>query len=141
MMKRFVRSQLYVLVSVCFVLVFTNESFAQNRQLRKGDKAFTLFQFQKAIKSYTRVLSKRPTNYKALSQIADVYRIIGDYDNALKWYGEVVKSSECSPIQKFYYAQMLRSAEQYDSAKVYYLKYAQLVSGDPRGKRLADGID
>lgn len=109
--------------------------------MRKGDKAFSVFQFQKAIKSYTKVLSKETTDYKALSQLADVYRITGDYENAVKWYGEVVKSSECSPMQNFYYAQMLRTVQQYDSAKVYYQKYADQVSGDPRGKRLADGID
>ena len=141
MLKRFIRFPLCVFIAACFIFVWTSESSAQGRQLRKGDKAFTLFQFQKAANHYTRVLSKRPTNYKALSSIADVYRITGDYDNALKWYGEVVKSSECSPVQKFYYAQMLRTAGQYDSAKVYYQKYANLVSGDPRGKRLADGID
>lgn len=140
MLKSFIQFPICIL-TLCVIFLCTTELSAQSRQLRKGDKAFTLFQFQKAAKHYTRVLSKRPTNYKALSNIADVYRITGDYDNALKWYGEVVKSSECSPVQKFYYAQMLRTAGQYDSAKVYYQKYADLVSGDPRGKRLADGID
>jgi len=138
-MKLKLHTCLFLLTGIFFFL--SNEAFAQKRQLLKGDKAFSLFQFQKAIRIYTKVLSRRPTNYKALSQIADVYRITGDYDNALKWYGEVVKHPECSPVQKFYYAQMLRTAEQYDSAKVYYKQYAELVSGDPRGKRLADGID
>ncbi len=130
-----------MLIIITLVVCTIPDAFSQARQLRKGDKAFSLFQFDKAINSYTRVLSKRPTNYKALSQIADVYRIIGDYPNAVKWYGEVAKTSECSPVQNFHYAQMLRTAGQYDSAKVYYTKYASLISGDPRGKRLADGID
>ncbi|HXH17672.1 MAG TPA: OmpA family protein [Chitinophagales bacterium] len=138
MKKNFIRS---LLVITACLLLGAQETFSQARQLRKGDKASALFQFGKAIKFYERVLSKHPAHYKALSQLADVYRITGDYENALKWYSEIVKTPECSPVQKFYYAQMLRTAEQYDSAKVYYLKYADLVSGDPRGKRLADGID
>ncbi len=141
MQQQFVRLSFFALAAACFLFFAPNELAAQSRKLRKGDKAFALFQFDQAIKSYTKVLSKHPTNYKALSQLADVYRITGDYDNALKWYGEVVKNAESSPVQKFYYAQMLRTAGQYDSAKVYYLKYADLIPGDPRGKRLADGID
>jgi len=141
MQQQFVRSSFFSLAAACFLFFAPNELTAQSRKLLKGDKAFTLFQFDQAIKSYTKVISKHPTNYKALSQLADVYRITGDYDNALKWYGEVVRSPECLPVQKFYYAQMLRASAQYDSAKVYYRKYAELVSGDPRGKRLAEGID
>lgn len=131
----------WMLLLAGFLFFLSEPLCAQNRALRKGDKAFMLFQFDKAIRAYTRVISRRPAHYKALSQIADVYRVIGDYDNALKWYGEVVKTPDCSPVQKFYYAQMLRTAQQYDSAKAYYLKYAELVSGDPRGRRLAKGID
>lgn len=140
-MQQFIRLSFFAFVATCFLFSTPNELTAQSRKLRKGDKAFSLFQFDKAIKTYERVISKHPTDYKALSKLADVYRITGDYDNALKWYGEVVKNAECVPIQKFYYAQMLRTAGQYDSAKVYYLKYAELASGDLRGKRLADGID
>lgn len=126
------------LLTICFS---AENASAQNRKLRKGDKALSLFQFDKAINIYTKVLSKKPENYRALSQIADIYRILGDYENAAKWYGEAVKQLQCTPMQKFYYAQMLRATGQYDSAKQYYLKYAELNPGDPRGQRLADGID
>lgn len=131
----------FILIAICGSLLLAGEASAQKRQLRKGDKAFTFFQFDKAIKSYNKVLNKRPENYQALSQIADVYRITGDYDNAVKWFGELARHPECSPVQKYYYAQMLRTVQLYDSAKIYFLQYAELVPGDPRGKRLADGID
>ncbi len=133
-------------ILVCFLLsvlmiVATSDANAQGRKLRKADKAFSLFQFEKAIKGYTKVLNKRPDNIKALGKLADVYRITGDYENALRWYAEVVSQPGHTAIQKFYYAQMLRTAQQYDEAKKYYLEYAKADSTDPRGKRLADGID
>src|SRR5688572_24430357 len=104
---------------------------AQKRALRKGEKAFDRFQFDKAIKNFTKVLEKNPDNYKAVSELAAVYRLIGDYDNGVKWYAEVVKHPEATAIEKFHYAQMLRAAGRYDEAKSYYAAYDTLAPGDP----------
>jgi len=133
--------QLLLLFSVTLTFFFSEPAFAQARKLRKADKALSLFQFDKAINRYTKIAKKHPDNYKALSSLADIYRITGDYENAVAWYGIVVKQAQCTPMQNFYYAQMLRTAEQYDSAKVYYLKYSDLAPNDSRGLRIANGMD
>lgn len=133
--------RLFFLFGFALMLCFPQHTFAQGRKLRKADKALSLFQFEKAISSYTKIVKRHPDNYKALSSLADIYRITGDYENAVAWYGIVVKQPQCTPLQKFYYAQMLRTAEQYDSAKVYYLKYSELAPNDSRGLRIADGMD
>lgn len=128
---------LFGLIAAC---LFPENAHAQGRKLRKGERAFSLFQFQKAINNYNKVIKKDPDNHKALSGLADAYRIYGDYDNAVVWYAKVVKQMQSTPLQKFYYAQMLRTQGQYDSAKVYYQKYAELAPEDSRGLRIANGM-
>src|SRR6186997_2863869 len=100
--------KIFLIAVACMLLLPAANVFAQARKLRKADKAFKLFQFDKAIKGYTKILSRHPDNYTALSKLADVYRITGDYENAAVWFGLVVKQMQSTPTQKFYYAQMLR---------------------------------
>ncbi|GIV34840.1 MAG: cell envelope biogenesis protein OmpA [Chitinophagales bacterium] len=135
--------------TLCLVIAYTcMPASAQVRQIRKGDKALSVFSFNKAIESYKKALDKKSKKkkaasyrYQALGQLANTYRIIGDYENALQYYEQLVQHPECTPLQKFYYAQMLRTAGRYEEAKKFYEEYARLAPDDPRGKRLADGID
>ena len=132
----------FILLFVLFSLLasgFTAQ--AQKRKLRKADRQFSLFQFDKAINIYNKVLKKDSSHYEGLSQLANIYRITGDYQQAEKNYARVVQTGKADSIQIFHYAQMLRCNEKYEEAKAYYLKYAELAPEDNRGARLAAGID
>lgn len=126
---------------LAIVLLFVAFSAnAQNAKLKKADRYFELFKFEKAIDQYKRYVEKNPDSYVATKRIADSYRLLGNSQEAEFWYAETIKSSEAEPIDFWHYAQTLRDNAKYTQAKVYYTKYDEKAPEDPRGKRLATAM-
>lgn len=127
-MKKFIKTIL--LVSAC---LFMSDAFAQKQS--QGDKLFASFSYPEAIESYESELQMSNRREGYISQrIAEAYRLMGDYANALAWYEKVVTFKGVDPIDYFYYARMLESNGQPDSAKVWFKKYVELIPQDSRAK-------
>lgn len=58
--------------------------------------------------------------------MADGYRVNGDFENAAKWYAQVVSMSD-KPSYKLRYAQALQAVGRYEEAKKLYLEYDALM--------------
>ncbi len=108
-------------------------------QIRQAEKLFKSYRYSLAIPYYLKIAQKAgdPDQVLAIERLADCYRFINDQLNAKAWYAKTVKYSNVDPINWFYYGQALRCAQEYDLAKEAYLKYAELVPSDPRGKEYA----
>ncbi len=119
-----------LLVIAC---LFFSEAYSQKQS--KGDELFASFSYPEAIEAYESELqvSNRREGYIA-QRIAESYRIIGDYANSLAWYEKVVTFQGVDPIDYFYYARMLESNGQPDSAEVWFKKYVDLLPKDSRAK-------
>lgn len=109
--------------------------------MKKADRYYELFKFEKAIKQYEKVLDKFPGNEVANERLAKCYRLLGKTEEAEAWYAKVVQKDDADPIQIYYYAQALRSNGKYEEAKVQYDAFAAKAPDDPRGSNLSNAMD
>ncbi len=113
-------------------------SFAATGSEKKGDQLYQLFDFVGAIKLYQSALEKEPANLSVLQKIATCHRMMNNTIEMENWYGQIVKIDSAAPINKFYYAQALRSNEKYDDALRYYNEY-KISSKDSRPLSIING--
>lgn len=131
----------YILLLLLTSLVFVPKTHAQEVRMKKADRFYDLFKFDKAIEQYKRVLAKKPGDYKALKRLGDSYRLRGNTLEAENYYAQAVKDAQADSQTVFYYAQSLRDNGKYELAKEEYNRYAKMAPGDPRGKSLASTVD
>lgn len=106
---------------------------AQSGAMNAGNRAFTKFNFQRAIDVFTRVVSKNPSNTAAMEKLADSYRLINNSVEAEKWYGALAALPNAKASNIFQYAQFLKANGKYDDAAKYYNTYAGMIPSDSRG--------
>jgi peptidoglycan-associated lipoprotein len=104
-------------------------SSCANYYFRKANKEFDNYQYSKAISDYKQVID-RSGNHEALIKLAHSYRLVNDFDNAEKYYGQVVGFAESKPINMFYYASVLMSKNNCPEAKIWLIKYLKEVPSD-----------
>ncbi|WP_258102495.1 LysM peptidoglycan-binding domain-containing protein [Marinoscillum sp. MHG1-6] len=74
-------------------------------------------QYIKAMRFYKEVLDQEPTHLGALFQMGECYRLTFDYESATHYYERVAKSKDRRfPLAKYYYAQMLKQAGEFNMA-------------------------
>ncbi|MDJ1468113.1 OmpA family protein [Xanthocytophaga flava] len=121
----------WTLLLTCFL---SYQAFSQGLGLKaQGDKAYARLKYATAIDLYEQYLQQDSTDLSVKKNLADSYRKVGDSKNAERLYGEVVTKDPNDAKSAFAYAQMLSENGKYEEAKVWYSKYQQLNSGDPRG--------
>ena len=76
---------------------------AQSGAMNAGNRAFTKFNFQRAIDVFTRVVSKNPSNTAAMEKLADSYRLINNTVEAEKWYGALAALPNAKASNIFQY--------------------------------------
>lgn len=127
-MKR--HSRYLLLIAIVFA---SQLSFAQ---MSKADRLFANFSYPQAITAYQEELQTSAKSEGYIYQrIAESYRLMGDYGNALEWYAKVVNLKGVDAINHFWYAKMLESNGNHDSAKVWFDKYVEKLPKDSRAKQ------
>ncbi|MEX2589630.1 MAG: tetratricopeptide repeat protein, partial [Chitinophagales bacterium] len=117
--------------------ISVQDSFSQKMKLNKADKKLNLFDFDKSVETYEKVLEKNPSNFEAIHGLANAYRIRGNYATAVGWYEQVVAdTANVSPKDYLHYGQCLRFVRDYEKAQQNFIKYAELAPEDPRSKLL-----
>jgi outer membrane protein OmpA-like peptidoglycan-associated protein len=86
---------------------------AQTPLIKYGDRQFHQFNFRSAIEIYKSALRKDTGSIYLKTKIADCYRLLGDPIRSEQYYAVLAKSSTADPINKYYYAQALRSNMKY----------------------------
>ncbi len=130
----------FLLLITAFLFITFSVS-AQDVKTKKADRYFELFQFEKAIELYERVIKQDPENFHALIRLADSYRLLGRPADSEFWYGSAAKHPEADSSVIFNYAQALRSNGKYNDAKEQYKRYITLAPNDTRGPELAKSMD
>lgn len=118
-------------------------------QKKKADKRFERMDYNPAIRLYSRVLEKTPTDVEAIERLAYSYRMNNDSRNAEYWYNRAIKAGPTDPEVYFYYAEALMNNEKWSDAVPWLEKYlvdrswdqvaiSRLASAQNHGKFMVD---
>tara|TARA_B100001245_G_scaffold234775_1_gene221034 strand:+ start:4128 stop:6077 length:1950 start_codon:yes stop_codon:yes gene_type:complete len=117
-------------------LLTCSSSFAQ---LKQADEDFANFKYTEAVKAYEHALKANPTKEQHIvMRLAESYRLLGDYENAEKWYAKGVAMKNTDPVNYFYYGKMLESNNKHEAAKGWFDKYIEKMPKDTRSKAYKD---
>lgn len=113
---------------------------AQNGKIKRGDKWYELMAYPAAVRKYEKGLKKN-RDLRAMERLADAYRQIGMYQEAEKWYAEVVQTSGAAPINMLHYGQMLKSNGKYSEARKWFDAYLQTGESPQVAARMKESCD
>lgn len=121
---------IYSLLSLFFIIT---TSFGQTIKIKEADLLFESYQYVDAIEAYQKIVDSKKANTHVYKQLADSYYNIFNVDEASKWYGKVVESSQDSETY-YRYAQVLKSQGNYALANQQMKVFSQMMPGDQRSK-------
>ena len=111
-------------------IVASSVCLAQNDDLVLADQYYSKFSFGKAIPLYEKVLKHEANNLKVKVKLADCYRRNNKYQEAEKWYEEIVADSSSSSQEQLLYAQVLLNLNKRDKATAQMKKYLERNPSD-----------
>jgi len=127
---------------VCFsVALFAQESESAKELKRKGVQAERSYDIESASIYFSNYLQKKPQDLKVEYKLADLYRQLGDYQNAIIHYENLTKNaSDKFPLARYYYAEMLKAKSDCENAVKEYTRFRKDYYGkkeDQKYRRLA----
>ncbi|MFN6944619.1 MAG: OmpA family protein [Cytophagaceae bacterium] len=118
-----------VLQILIICLVTTIASFAQKKktleEIALGHRYYEKGDYFMARKLYQSAIEEVPEDKLLIHRIAECYRNHLDYKNAEKWYHKSINLSSEYPMDKFWYAVMLKKNGKYEEAQK---KFGQFIS-------------
>lgn len=131
--------QMKLLSSFLLVLFLIPSLVQAQSTLKRAEKESEIGDFQKAVSSYKEVLGSDPDNLEANAGIADCYRYLNDFDNALAHYENAVAKTGVSDLTVFQYGLVLQGLGRYEQArKVFDRLAAQSAPFQTRAKQFSD---
>lgn len=91
-------------------------SFAQERNLVKGDQHYENLSYYEAIVSYESAFRKGIVDVDRMRRLAESYHHLRDMEGAALWYGKIVKTDQATSGDKIRYAEALRANGRYEDA-------------------------
>lgn len=135
-MKIQIKPMLILFMAVLFQGAILSEGYAQSSTedptLKRGVNAYNSLEYVAAVKELKKVLKKDSNNVKAQELIADSYRKLRNYEEALYWYQQLSKQKPLKPEWALHYAEALANKEHYEDAERWYRKYLSMVPIDRR---------
>ena len=125
------RKKKYYLLLLLSLLVGINSLEAQNLRLKKADKYYHEFSYDKAIKAYEKIANKNADIYRNL---AKSYLMLGDIDKSEENYSLLMSTGKYKPEDVYDYASVLLINKKYDEAANWMQKFAKLKPEDSRAK-------
>ncbi len=120
---------LFIFLSISLI---GSRSYAQKNDMQKADRYFDLNMFKDAIPFYLEASKqgKSVEKEKALLQLANCYRIIGEFEEAEKTYQKILKNKKTPASSYFDYGLALKASSKYLEAITVFEKYRSKVPAD-----------
>src|ERR1035437_5835010 len=124
------------------VMLYSGNIVIAQKYLAKGNKYFDRNMFQEAITNYQLELDKGKGKNKdtALLQLADCYRLTGQFELAEDTYKKISKKKK-NAKNVLNYALSLKGSSKYAEASEQFKLYAKMNPGDPMGKVYINSCD
>ncbi|WP_281633128.1 OmpA family protein [Flavobacterium luteolum] len=105
----------------------------QNMQMKKGDKDYNRYAYVDAVKVFERVYERGYKSADMLKKLGNAYYYKADYQNAVKWYGELFSMPDAKEGEYYYrYAQSLKAVQNYAKADEMLQEFYKNDSQDKR---------
>ena len=129
-MKQMIRLPI-LLLAIFIVGAFGHESRAQ---MALGDKMYKIQQYFVAIDYYKKAIKNKDEKGKATFQVAQCYRLMNDYRQAVSWYARAEKAGFKEPELYAQHAFVLRALDRFDEATEQYALHLEAAPDDARVK-------
>ncbi|WP_282079275.1 OmpA family protein [Aquimarina algiphila] len=126
-----------------FLFFVSNTLISQEKKMQKAKSQYDRYQYIDAQQTYLKVVKKGYRSADLFMNLGDSYYFNSQFEEALKWYGELVDSypDQVEPEYYFRYAQTLKSVERYTDSDKYMQKFTELSDNDLRAELFRNGSD
>jgi len=103
----------------------------------KAEETYKAGQYIEAVEQYREAYNKiqgKEIKAEIVFKIAECYRKTGQPRKAELWYNNAIKKEYDNPKIFLYYAEALKTNEEYEEAKKNYKRYKERAPDDPRGE-------
>lgn len=121
-----VKMHLAALLQIALILLVAESSVAQNsvfsvfkNQLAIADEQYAMQNYQSALDSYLKA-GVDEANSGLSAKLARCHYFLRDYEQAVKWYGPLLRSNDLSLTDLYYCAEALSSLKRYSEATSVY---------------------
>ncbi|WP_285056439.1 OmpA family protein [Pedobacter ginsengisoli] len=121
-----------ILISCLIKNGYAQSNIKQSSAVTQATDEFKSLRYISAINKLSEILKTDSANVNAQEMIAYSYRMIKNYDQALKWYEKLGLQKNIKPEWALYYAEVLANKQQYERSEKWYRKYLTLVPKDKR---------
>lgn len=114
------------LITLIIAIASLAPSLLAQEQLTKrqqADKLFERYEYAKSLNLYLEIEEKQKYDLSLIEHIATCYRQMSQYEQAEKWYADVVADEKADPIDTYYYAEVLLRNKNFETAKNMYKAY------------------
>ncbi|MEJ7557805.1 MAG: OmpA family protein [Pedobacter sp.] len=125
----------YVVIVLTLLGSFITQGYTQTQNgnaIREATAEFKSLKYVSAISLFTEILAKDSTNISAQDMLAYSYKMVKNYDGALKWYEKLSSQKTVKPEWALSYAEVLANKQRYEASEKWYRKYLSLVPVDKR---------
>lgn len=105
---------------------------AQSGQLKRADNYYDKVAYAVAAKKYEALIGSEVDSPKLKSKLATCYYKTNDYNNAIKYYSQVVNTSDATSEDVYNYAQSLKMAGSYSESDQWMKKFSSMKQSDSR---------
>jgi len=116
----------------------TNISGLFTSNFRKAERMYLQQGYRNAINLYRLALDRDPGNQIAMARVADCYYRMGQFEEADRWYRNLLSRGEPSSIAYYQLGQVLSALQRYDSAQT---AYELALGSDSTNTRARNKID
>lgn len=122
------------------LLVFACSLPAQTNNA--GDKKIAKLKYQKALKSYLKILKKNPADSVRIQEkVAECYAVLNDASSAEAWYKKAIQNGSKKAEIKFALAQQLLKSGNYEEARKVLMQYKKQNPTDVSVDDMLMGLD
>lgn len=123
-----------IILTVAALLMHVSLMSQNNPLLDKGDKAFDKFNYEEAMYFYESAHDASPSDPAITRRIANTYRRMGQLTMSAEWYRKTLELDPSNAQDMLFYAEALKSLQQYDEAIYWYENYDRANPNDSRAK-------
>ena len=134
------KSNRIILAIACLMIASLVSSYGQTAKEKKAQIKYDNFHYQEAIADYIKLIKKGTINQNILQNIANAYYYNANYEEANKWYEQLIQKygSSLEPGYLYRYAQSLKSLELYEDSKKMMEKYIALSGNEQRAQKFKE---